>query len=143
MNRRADLLVGVVTSALLCCVGCTGGSSSVVEFATPRVYLHFFRSPEDLGADLRADGPEIRTREELGNANADIVVAGMGMVYCGGRAITVRDNEIVIDGVRIDSVPDGYRNVTIARNGRIDKDRFIPFEPLWGYHPRSLFWDKE
>ncbi len=131
-------LVLVVTAG---CVGlgsgCAEQSRTVFEFKDPKIFLHAYEEPAKVRSGLRTEGPRIQTRDELGNANADFVITGIGVVHWGSREINVTRESINIDGTLIESRNEGYRNVVADKDGSVKKDQFIPFEPRRGYHPNK------
>lgn len=117
--------------------GCSKPSSTVFEFKNPKIFLHVDGDLEKIKSELNVDGPIIKSREELGNANADFVIIGTGIVHWGSRSIKINNKSIEINGILIEAQSQGYRNVKIAKDGSVKKDQFNPFEPPWGYHPNN------
>lgn len=115
--------------------GCADGKSTRFDFLVPRIYLHTYDDPGVVGAALTPDGVTIKTRKDVDRADADFMINGTGTLYWGKKVIKVQDDGIAVDGIYIESRSKGYHNVLLMKNGKIEKDNSIPFEPWWGYHP--------
>lgn len=131
------LYIIVMSGCLSFGSGCAEQSRTVLEFKNPKIFVHTYDDPAKVGSALHAEGLKIQTRKELGNASADFVITGTGVIHWGSKEIKVIDKSIDIDGTLIESRDQGYRNVVIEKDGSIEKDKFIPFESPWGYHPSN------
>ncbi len=134
LNTRSCLLPFLL-GAFFVLGGCGTSPRTVLQFKTPRIFLHAYEEPEKVKPLLRVKGLSLVSRDESGNADGNFVLTGTGTLYWDSRVIKATNNAIEVDGAIIESRPDGYRNATIMKDGRVEKDRFIPWEPWWGYHP--------
>jgi len=119
-------------AAPLATVGCGTPDRTVLRFETPRVLLHIHADPKDTQHNLKVQGPSM-TRE---GESDYFTFQGLGMVEWNSTTITILADQIKVNGVAVES-PDNeraYRNATLMRNGTVEEDRFIPWEPWWAHH---------
>ena len=134
ISTRVCAILGIgALSTLLVTTGCTQGPRTACDFKVPRIYLHLHRDPQEVQVSAETEGLVVLSRSPQDYV---IVIDGTGLLRLDSDLIMVGSDRIEVKGVVVASRPDGYRNVTITRGGKVEPDRFIPFEPWWGYHPR-------
>jgi len=115
--------------------GCANPRGTCVSFVVPRIYLHTYEPFHAVEALLHSEELTIERGGPFQKGEAHFVILGTGTLRWGSRVVKVGKDGIEFDGTVIDSRSTGARNALLLKDGTIEKDAFIPFEPWWGYHP--------
>lgn len=132
MKTPCFLTGTLLASVLAGCAGPSADERSTVRMDAPRVNVDSYMTPEVLKKSIVADGCTVTEASGLDEgARRLIEVRGTGVVYWPSATVKVEKNRIILNGVVVESQPDGYRNVTVGKDGRVYPDTRIPWERHW------------
>lgn len=121
-----------MTLMMLLVVGCVGPSAderAVVRMEAPRINVHTYTVPERLRKTITAEGCSVEEPSGLDEgARRLLIVSGTGVVHWPSATVKVERDRVIINGTDIGSWGEGYRNVTVAKDGRVFPDSSIPWE---------------
>ena len=128
-QRWVSICVGMIGSIIFL-PGCLDSSETcVLTFTSPRISLHLYEKPEEFRRTLQLRGLNWTTPQEPDKGCSGLLFQGTGSLEWKSHEVEVRTDGITVDGVGVGSLSTGHRNVTIMKDGRVEIDRFIPWEP--------------